>query len=159
MYSGYSCTVTSVALAQPNWALSYVYLLHMGCPLPYISTSGDTQHQHLMSIDFLQTHPIPPDPTHPIYNNYYRMHPPILSKQSRQWLYAEIVVVGFWSMVRQLSLSLTSNVTAVTVTHLQCDSCHFLLLTSSIIGVTEPRRVAAVTMSGRIAKEMNLSTR
>ena len=29
----------------------------------------------------------------------------------------------------------------------------------SIIGVTEPRRVAAVAMSQRVAKEMNLSQR
>ena len=30
---------------------------------------------------------------------------------------------------------------------------------NSIIGVTEPRRVAAVAMSQRVAKEMNLSPR
>ena len=30
---------------------------------------------------------------------------------------------------------------------------------SGIIGITEPRRVAAVSMSHRVAKEMNLSTR
>lgn len=30
---------------------------------------------------------------------------------------------------------------------------------NSIIGVTEPRRVAAMAMSQRVAKEMNLSQR
>lgn len=30
---------------------------------------------------------------------------------------------------------------------------------NSIIGITEPRRVAAVAMSQRVAKEMNLSQR
>ena len=34
-----------------------------------------------------------------------------------------------------------------------------LLTYSGMIGITEPRRVAAVAMSQRVAKELNLSTK
>lgn len=80
------------------------------------------------------------------------------------WL-CQVVYPFFWAILKCSTGHLRSK--RLFCAYTECLNAHYFIWLQScfsfsgsgIIGITEPRRVAAVSMSHRVAKEMNLSTR